>query len=65
MAETNNDRLLTVSQVAEKLNMSKATVYSKTKMGEIPSVKFGETIRVKESDLENYIDSNIQKPKEG
>jgi excisionase family DNA binding protein len=45
--------------------MSKATVYSKTKMGEIPSVKFGETIRVKESDLENYIDSNIHKPKEG
>ena len=59
MAETNNDRLLTVSQVAEKLNMSKATVYSKTKMGEIPSVKFGETIRVKESDLENFEEFRI------
>jgi len=49
-------RLLTVSQVADFLGVSEEIIYALVRKGELPSVTTGSTIRIKESDLEAYLD---------
>ena len=40
-----NDNLLTVDELAEKLNIPKSRVYSFTRQGEIPMIKIGKYCR--------------------
>ena len=49
------EQLLKPAQVAEMLQVSMAAAYNLLRRGEIPTVRFGSTVRVKREDLERYI----------
>jgi excisionase family DNA binding protein len=48
--------LLSVEEVCEALGMSKSWVYQRIRSGEIPSIKLGGSIKVKQEDLEEYLE---------
>ncbi len=50
-------RLLTSSEVAERLGITKRAVIEKVGKRVIPYIRLGRLIRTRESDLESYIDS--------
>jgi excisionase family DNA binding protein len=51
-------KLLKINQVAEILQVSRTSAYRLCQSGELPSVRFGpQTVRVRESDLVEYIES--------
>jgi len=47
--------LLSRSEAAERLAVSKSTIYRLIRSGELPAYKVGHGIRVAQTDLENYI----------
>jgi excisionase family DNA binding protein len=49
---------LTSKDIAEILKISKALVYQLIAQGQIASVRFGRTVRVKQADLEKFIAQN-------
>jgi excisionase family DNA binding protein len=57
-------KLLTPSDVAEVLKISKAKAYSLLKNGEIPTVRIGALVRVRSSDLEQYVNEKAEKSQE-
>ena len=63
MKETMGTKLLNANQIAKILGVSKAMVYKVMKTGELPRVTIGKAVRVRLSDLEAYINRNIQDPK--
>ena len=54
-AEQSGSELLSISEVCQELGMGKSWVYRRIKSGEIPSIKLGHNIKVKRSDLEQYL----------
>lgn len=53
--------LLTIQQVADRLQLSKATVKNRIKEGKLKAIKLGyNTLRVEESELEKFIRSLAQ-----
>ena len=50
-----NLRLLSPSEVCRELGEERAVVHQRLKSGEIPSVKLGRTLKVRQPDLEEYI----------
>ena len=50
------ERLLTVDEVAEILQINPMTVRNKALSGEIPSYKVGRCRRFRRSELERYLD---------
>jgi excisionase family DNA binding protein len=48
--------LLSIAEVCQDLGMGKSWVYKRLRSGEIPSVKFGRSVKVKRQDLEEYIE---------
>lgn len=56
--------LLTGEQVAQKLNISKSFAYRLMQRGELPFVQIGRAVRVRESDLRQYIVANLNSSKE-
>ncbi len=56
--EVKNEPLLRASEVASRLNISRSLAYKLMQVGEIPTVKIFRSIRVKISDLEEYINRN-------
>lgn len=54
-------RLLRARDVAAFLNVSKSFAYALLQSGQIPSVRLGRSIRVRPSDLEDYISRNMAK----
>ncbi len=54
---TNNpsEKLLKMSEAANRLNVSKSTVYRLIVAGTLPAIKIGKQIRIKPADLEAYI----------
>jgi excisionase family DNA binding protein len=57
--------LLSIPQVCQRLNMGKSWVYRRIHEGEIPSVKLGRTIKVRKSELEDYLERHRYRPLEG
>jgi excisionase family DNA binding protein len=51
-------RFLTALEVAERMRVSKMTVYRLIKGGKLPAVRIGKAYRVREEDLETYLDSS-------
>jgi excisionase family DNA binding protein len=51
-----NKEVLTVSQVAEYLQISEMTTYKLVQEGKIPAFKIGRSWRVKKGDLEELIE---------
>jgi excisionase family DNA binding protein len=54
-----SEKLLTGSEVAERLNISKAKAYKLMSAGRISSVRFDKTVRVRKQDLEKFVDDHI------
>lgn len=52
--------LMTASEVAERLNVSKTYVYALLKSGEIPTIQIGRTVRVLPQDLDAFVQANRQ-----
>ena len=54
------EKLLTANQVAKFLNISRAAAYNLMKRGQLPSVRFGRSVRVIPGDLEQFIQESKQ-----
>ena len=54
-------KLLRLTEVAERLNVSLPTVRRLVKEGRIQTVRVGRILRVRPEDLEGYIQSSIKK----
>ena len=59
---TMTDQLLTAAEVADELRVSTMTVYRLIKGGELPAVRVGRNYRVRRSDLDQYLESQIVDP---
>ena len=55
-------QLLSIPQLCQELGMGKSWIYRRIRSGEIPSVKLGRSIKVKRSDLEEYLESKRHRP---
>lgn len=51
-------RFLTASEAAERMRVSKMTVYRLIRAGKLPAVQIGKAYRVRENDLEGYLNSS-------
>jgi excisionase family DNA binding protein len=49
------DRILTVPEVATYLQMSKSKVYYLIQRKEMPHIKIGRNVRIRQSDLEKWL----------
>ncbi len=56
--ESRHFELLSVPQVCEHLGMCKSWVYRRIHNQEIPSVSLGRSIKIKRSDLEQYLEEH-------
>ncbi len=52
-------RLLSVNEVAEVLGMGRSWVYQQIRAGQIPSAQLGGTVKVRQKDLEEYVERSI------
>lgn len=50
------DRLLTVEQVAKRLQVTKMTIYRYIKANKIAAIKIGKEYRLKESELQKFLE---------
>jgi excisionase family DNA binding protein len=48
--------LLTVAEVAQAMRVSNMTVYRLIKSGELPAVRVGKNYRLRETDLERFLE---------
>lgn len=51
-----NDKIMTIPQVAEFLQVSKAKIYIMVQRGEIPYIRMNRNVRIWESDLLKWLD---------
>ena len=51
-------RFLTASEAAERMRVSKMTVYRLIRSGKLPAVRIGKAYRVREDDLERYLNAS-------
>ena len=58
--KTSTTSLLTASQVAKRLSISKSHAYNLMNTGEIPTICIGSARRVRPEDLEWFIKSNLK-----
>lgn len=54
--------LLTVAEVADLFRVSSMTVYRLIRNGELPAVRVGRSYRVREDDLQSYLQSQVVDP---
>lgn len=54
-ASTDQQRLLTVREVAELMRVSNMTVYRLIRGGELPATRVGRSYRVWEQDIDTYL----------
>jgi excisionase family DNA binding protein len=55
-----SNALLTVNEVASRLNVTRATVYNLMNKGEIPYTVVGQRRRIEESAIDGYIIRNMR-----
>jgi excisionase family DNA binding protein len=55
-----NTRLLSPSEVCQELGEERTVVYRRLRSGEIPSLKLGHALRVRQADLEEYMKGQHQ-----
>jgi excisionase family DNA binding protein len=53
-------RLLSVNEVAEVLGMGRSWVYQQIRTGELPCVQLGGNVKVRQKDLEEYVEGHIR-----
>ena len=59
------DRLLTVGEVAATMRVSNMTVYRLIKSGELPALRVGKNYRLRQSDVERFLDERSVRTKDG
>ena len=57
-----SEPLLTAAEVADQLRVSTMTVYRLIRRGELPAVRVGRNYRVREADLEAFLDDQVVDP---
>ena len=57
---TQNPRLLSPSEVCQELGEEREVVYRRLRSGEIPSLKLGHALRVRQADLQEYMKGQHQ-----
>jgi excisionase family DNA binding protein len=57
--------LLTVAEVASAMRVSTMTVYRLIKSGELPAVRVGKNYRIREHDLERFLEERSVHVREG
>ena len=57
-----NLRLLSLPEVCQELRVDRVSVYRKLKSGEIPSLELGNTLKVRQTDLQEYIEGRHRSP---
>ena len=57
--ESVHARFMTVNEVAAMLRVSAMTVYRRINAGELPAVRIGRSFRVREQDLDQYLDERV------
>lgn len=55
-------QLLTVEDVCEELGMGRSWVYRRIRSGEIPSIRLGRALKVKQADLVEYVENQRWRP---
>ena len=60
----NPEKLLTVADVCEILNMSSAFVYAASARGELPAIRVGRCLRFRKEDIERYCEEHMITPPE-
>ena len=53
-----NQILFKASEVAKRLNISRSMTYQLMQSGELPTVRIHNAVRVRESDLETYVQNH-------
>ena len=53
------DTILTVPEAAKHVKLSKSKVYWLVATGRIPHIKIGKNVRIREKDLEEWIEENL------
>ena len=53
------DPVLTIRETAEYLKLSKSKVYLMVKRKEIPHLKMGKSVRIRQSDLQEWLEQKI------
>ena len=56
-----DDRILTVRQVAEYLQVSKSKIYYMIQRRSIPFIRLGRNVRIRQSDLLNWLNLQAEK----
>lgn len=56
--------LLTVAEVADLFRVSSMTVYRLIRNGDLPAVRVGRSYRVREDDLQAYLQAQVVDPAE-
>ncbi len=59
-----NAPLLTVAEVADLFRVSSMTVYRLIRNGELPAVRVGRSYRVREDDLQAYLQAQVVDPED-
>jgi excisionase family DNA binding protein len=57
------DKLLTINQLSELLQIKKSTIYSWTFSKRIPHIKLYGSLRFREKEISRWIDSQMEEPK--
>lgn len=57
------EEVLTVKQVAEYFQVTEKTIYKLSQSGELPGFKIGGSWRFKKSDIEKWIEDNVNNPR--
>jgi len=57
--------LLTVGEVAAAIRVSNMTVYRLIKSGELPALRVGKNYRLRQSDVERFLDERSVRTKDG
>ena len=55
-----NEVIYTIPEVAQYLKLSKSKVYHLVQTGQMPHIRIGKNVRVRESDLKEWIDEQSQ-----
>jgi excisionase family DNA binding protein len=63
--ESRDFELLSIPQICQQLGMGKSWVYRRIHNQEIPSVRLGRTIKIKRSDLDQYLEEHRNRPAGG
>lgn len=65
MVTTDTSRpLLTIPEVAERLNISTSRAWQLAQRGELPVIRIGRSVRVSEEGLAAFVFSRLEEPKQ-